>query len=109
MGAGFILLSRAWPVLWKAQREHRLATTGPYGRIRHPQYVGFLLQWPTLLTLAMFPILALAYRRLARSEERDVRPEFGVDYDAYAAATPRFIPRLVRRRAGQTETPGFGA
>ena len=107
MGAGFIVLSRAWPVLWKAQRERRLATTGPYAAIRHPQYVafllimaGFLLQWPTLLTLAMFPVLALAYGRLARSEELEVRAEFGADYDAYAAATPRFIPRARVRRLG---------
>jgi protein-S-isoprenylcysteine O-methyltransferase Ste14 len=105
MGAGFILLSKAWPVLWKAQREQRLATSGPYAAVRHPQYVGFLLimagfllQWPTLLTLAMFPILALAYSRLARSEERDVRTEFGADYDAYAAATPRFIPHVGKMR-----------
>ena len=105
MGAGFILLSRAWPVLWKAQREEHLATTGPYGTIRHPQYVGFLLimagfllQWPTLLTLAMFPLLAIAYTRLARAEEREVRAAFGTEYDAYAAATPGFIPRLWHRR-----------
>ena len=105
MGAGFILLSRAWPVLWKAQREEHLATTGPYGTIRHPQYVGFLLimagfllQWPTLLTLAMFPLLAIAYTRLARAEEREVRAAFATEYDAYAAATPGFIPRLWHRR-----------
>ena len=105
MGAGFIVLSKAWPVLWKAQRDHRLATTGPYAAVRHPQYVafllimaGFLLQWPTLLTLAMFPVLAFAYTRLAMSEERDVRAEFGADYDAYAVLTPRFIPRLRGRR-----------
>ena len=105
MGAGFILLSRAWPVLWRAQREHLLATTGPYGAVRHPQYVGFLLimagfllQWPTLLTLAMFPVLTFAYARLARSEENDVRAEFGADYDAYTAVTPRFIPHLRGRR-----------
>ena len=105
MGAGFIVLSRAWPVLWRAQRERRLAITGPYAAVRHPQYVGFLLimaglllQWPTLLTVPMFPILALAYARLARSEEREVRAEFGAEYDAYAASTPRFVPRLWRRR-----------
>ena len=108
MGTGIILLSRAWPVLWKAQREHRLATTGPYGAIRHPQYVGFLLimaglllQWPTLLTIVMFPILSLAYTRLAIAEERDVRAEFGADYDAYAAATPRFIPHPREKRLPQ--------
>ena len=105
MGAGIILLSKAWPVLWRAQREQRLATTGPYAAVRHPQYVGFLLimaglllQWPTLLTVPMFPILALAYARLARSEEREVRAQFGAEYDAYAASTPRFIPRLWHRR-----------
>jgi methanethiol S-methyltransferase len=58
---GFVLLSGAWRVLYRAQRTHELAVTGPYAYIRHPQYaafilimVGFLLQWPTLLTLAMF-------------------------------------------------------
>ena len=108
MGAGIVLLSRAWPVLWKAQREHRLAIAGPYGKIRHPQYLGFLLimaglllQWPTLLTIVMFPILALAYTRLAIAEERDVRAEFGADYDSYAAATPRFIPRIGEKHLPQ--------
>ena len=55
---GFILLSAAWKVLYQAQRRHGLATTGPYARVRHPQYdafvlilFGFLLQWPTILTL----------------------------------------------------------
>lgn len=105
MIAGFVVLSKAWPVLWRAQREHRLATTGPYAAVRHPQYLGFLLimagfllQWPTLLTLAMFPMLTLAYTRLARAEEREVRAEFGADYDTYAARTPRFLPRVRQQR-----------
>lgn len=108
MLAGFIVLSRAWPVLWRAQREHRLATTGPYAAVRHPQYLGFLLimagfllQWPTLLTLVMFPILTVAYARLARVEEREVRAEFGADYDTYAARTPRFLPRVRQQRVAQ--------
>ncbi len=108
LGAGFIVLIKAWPVLWRAQREHRLATTGPYAAVRHPQYVGFLLimagfllQWPTLLTLVMFPVLAFAYTRLARSEEREVRKEFGTAYEQYAAATPGFVPRLRSGRAPQ--------
>lgn len=116
MGAGFIVLAKAWPVLWKAQGEHRLATTGAYGGIRHPQYLGFLLimagfllQWPTLLTLLMFPVLAFAYTRLAIAEEREVRAEFGTAYDQYAAATPRFLPRFGRRRARSAGAAGFGA
>jgi protein-S-isoprenylcysteine O-methyltransferase Ste14 len=103
IGGGFWLIASAWSVLWRAQREGKLATTGAYERIRHPQYagflaimVGFLLQWPTILTLAMFPVLVYVYRRLAIGEEREVRREFGISWDAYAAATPRFIPHLHR-------------
>ena len=62
---------------------------------------GLLFQWPTLLTIVMFPILSLAYTRLAIAEERDVRAEFGADYDAYAAATPRFIPHPREKRLPQ--------
>jgi protein-S-isoprenylcysteine O-methyltransferase Ste14 len=98
---GFILLASAWDVLYKAQRSHTLATTGPYATIRHPQYLsfisimfGFLLQWPTILTLLMFPVLVWMYTRLARQEEREVRAEFGAEYDRYASNTPAFFPRL---------------
>jgi protein-S-isoprenylcysteine O-methyltransferase Ste14 len=55
---------------------------------------GFLLQWPTLLTLAMFPVLVWMYLRLARAEEREVRTVFGDVYDRYAAKTPAWLPRL---------------
>lgn len=98
--AGFILLSNAWRVLYKAQREHTLAVTGPYAKIRHPQYIafviimfGFLLQWPTLITLALFPILVWMYVRLARDEERGAKLEFGEVWDVYAKQTSAFIPR----------------
>jgi protein-S-isoprenylcysteine O-methyltransferase Ste14 len=101
---GFILLAAAWDVLYKAQREHRLATTGPYAHLRHPQYVGFitimigfLVQWPTLLTLIMFPILVTMYVRLARREERVAQAEFGDAYARYAMNTPAFFPRLRKR------------
>ena len=98
---GFLMLASAWSVLYAAQREHRLATTGLYARMRHPQYVafvlillGFLLQWPTLLTLAMFPVLVGMYAWLARREEADMERMFGDAYRRYAARTPRFLPRL---------------
>lgn len=106
LAAGFILLASAWRVLYPAQRTHTLATTGPYASLRHPQYtafilimIGFLLQWPTLLTLIMFPILVIMYVRLARREEREVAAEFGQAYGAYAAKTPAFFPHLRHRRA----------
>ena len=104
--AGFFLLSAAWGVLYRSQREGTLATTGPYAHARHPQYVafivimfGFLLQWPTVVTLVMFPILVTVYVRLAYREEREIREEHGRLWDEYAARTPRFIPRLRRGRA----------
>ena len=97
---GFILLVAAWRVLYKAQHSHELATTGVYAHIRHPQYaafivimIGFLLQWPTLITLVMFPILVWIYVRLAHREECEVSAEFGDVYAQYAAATPGFLPR----------------
>ena len=101
IGGGFVLLSSAWKVLYQAQRSGHLASSGPYARIRHPQYaafvlimLGFLAQWPTLLTLLMFPVLLWMYVRLARREEREVEDEFGDTYRRYAAATPAFFPHL---------------
>ena len=84
--------------------------TGPYRLIRHPQYVafvlimfGFLLQWPTVLTVAMFPVLGLMYVRLSTSEERDSELAFGDSWRAYAAVTPRFFPAL---RGSSRQCPG---
>ena len=98
---GFILISNAWAVLYAAQKQRALATTGPYAYVRHPQYVGFimvmfgfLLQWPTILTLIMFPVLVWMYVRLAHEEEREAIAEFGDTYRQYAARVPGFFPRL---------------
>ncbi|MDE0852989.1 MAG: isoprenylcysteine carboxylmethyltransferase family protein [Nevskia sp.] len=102
---GFILTAVSWKILYAAQKAHQLAVTGPYARIRHPQYVGFvlvmtgfLLQWPTIITLAMYPILVTMYVRLALHEERDAQIEFGAEYERYAAQVPRFFPRFGRPR-----------
>lgn len=100
IGGGFWLLASAWHVLYDAQRQHRLANTGPYAHIRHPQYLGFvlimlgfLLQWPTLLTLVMLPVLTIMYVRLAKAEEHDSAIAFGEAWHEYASRTPAFIPR----------------
>jgi protein-S-isoprenylcysteine O-methyltransferase Ste14 len=100
IGGGFILIATAWRVLHEAQRAGNLATTGPYARLRHPQYVGFVLimigfflQWPTLVTGLMLPVLIVMYWRLARSEEREVEAAFGDKYRRYASAVPAFLPR----------------
>lgn len=109
IGGGFWMISVAWHVLYTAQQRHELATTGPYAHVRHPQYVGFVLimlgflvQWPTLLTLAMFPVLVWMYVRLARQEERESLAEFGSAYAAYEHRVPAFVPRLGRRSGVNT-------
>lgn len=101
---GFWLLSAAWKVLYEAQTAHRLATAGPYARIRHPQYVGFVLimfgflvQWPTLVTLAMFPILMFMYWRLARREEQEMEAAFGAEYASYRDRVSGYWPSWTRK------------
>ncbi len=97
---GFWLLASSWNVLYKSQKEGTLASTGTYSYIRHPQYLafmiimfGFLLQWPTLPTLVMFPILVYIYVHLSKREEEDALAIFGNQYKSYMQKTPAFIPK----------------
>jgi len=99
-----MLIATSWRKLYTAQQKGVLATTGPYSYVRHPQYVGFilvmfgfLLQWPTILTLAMFPVLVWMYVHLARQEEREALTVFGDAYREYMARVPGFVPRRVMR------------
>lgn len=100
IGGGFWLVAWAWAVLYRAQQQRGLARSGPYAWMRHPQYAGFVLiltgflvQWPTLLTLLMYPVLVVMYRRLARLEEAEARRSLGRAYAEYADHTPAFLPR----------------
>lgn len=101
---GFTLISNAWQILYKAQKRNELATSGIYKSIRHPQYVafvliifGFLVQWPTLVTLLMAPILIWRYIRLAKIEEMEMLEQFGDVYIRYSQRTPRYFPNLIKR------------
>ncbi len=94
---GIALMAAGWWQIWRARGE--LVTGGLHRFVRHPQYTGFVLlitgflvQWPTLLTLVLFPILIFAYVRLARREERDLEQRFGDEYAAYRARTPMLLP-----------------
>jgi len=109
MVGGLILLGASWKKLFQARQQGNLATTGPYAHVRHPQYVafvlimvGFLLEWPTLPTLILFPLLTLRYVRLARQEEREAQAQFGTAYSNYAAHTPAFLPRVRTHLAPDT-------
>jgi len=110
--AGFWLLSSAWRVLYAAQRAGTPAHTGVYARLRHPQYVGFVLimvgflfQWPTIVTLTMFPILVFMYARLAGREERDALAEFGNAYRDYMREVPAFVPKFGSHEDRWTSPP----
>ena len=99
--AGVGIFMEGWRELHKAQKENRLATDRLYGVVRHPQYTGLFLalfgegivHWPTVFSVALFPVIVVAYYLLARSEERKVEEEFGDVYRTYRGRVPMFIPR----------------
>jgi methanethiol S-methyltransferase len=87
---------------WSAgENGGRLVVEGLYSRIRHPQYLGFLvvsfgvlLEWATLPLVILWPILAVLYRSLAKKEEAEMAARFGAEWEAYKARTGMFLPRL---------------
>jgi protein-S-isoprenylcysteine O-methyltransferase Ste14 len=98
IAAGVSLVALGWHRVY--QGRGTLVTGGIYGRLRHPQYlglilvvVGFNIQWPTLLTLAMAPILIIMYVHLARREDQELAARFGEQFTAYASLVPAFWPR----------------
>ena len=98
LGIGMII--EGWRELYQAQKEGRLMTTRLYGLVRHPQYTGIFLvifgegvvHWPTIFSVAMFPIIVIAYVLLARREERQMEEKFGEEYRAYRDRVPAFLP-----------------
>lgn len=98
---GIGLFAQGWRELYRAQKERRLATGGLYAFVRHPQYTGLfvglfgegVVHWPTIFSVALFPVIVLVYWLLARREERRVLQEFGDEYRTYMQRVPMFIPR----------------
>jgi len=93
---GVLLVVLGW---WELHRHREgLVTTGVYRHLRHPQYAGlvlvtagWLVHWPTLPGLLMWPVLAWAYARQARREEAELARRFGAEYRAYARRTPAWF------------------
>ena len=99
MLAGLLIMGAGWSKIHKAKGT--LVTDGVYSWVRHPQYaglflitVGMLVQWPTIITAATWPVLLFIYYRLARREEREAEARFGEAYRAYQERVPMFIPRF---------------
>ncbi|MBN8900489.1 MAG: isoprenylcysteine carboxylmethyltransferase family protein, partial [Rhodospirillales bacterium] len=92
---------------YRAQGEHRLATTGLYSLVRHPQYTGLfvglfgegVVHWPTIFSVTLFPLIVIVYILLAYREERQMLKQFGEEYRLYKARVPMFFPGP--RRWGQ--------
>lgn len=102
IATGAIIALLGWRQVYRGRGV--LVQTGLYRRIRHPQYTGFflfltgsLINWPTLITIVMFPLLCWTYYRLAREEESDAVVAFGDDYRAYQQVSGMFLPRMVGR------------
>ncbi len=95
---GFMIIGKGWALIHTAKGE--LVTTGPYARVRHPQYTGLflvmismLIQWPTIITAAMFPVLIYVYYRLSKREEEEMIKTYGDEYRRYMEKTPMFMPK----------------
>ncbi len=95
---GLVVMGKAWKQIHKANSE--MVTSGLYRLVRHPQYsglflitIGMLIQWPTIITFAMWPILMLMYYRLALREEKEMEMKFE-GYIEYKQKVPMFWPRL---------------
>ena len=103
--AGATMVAGGWRRIHQARREGRLMTEGVYSMVRHPQYTGLfiivfgegIVHWPTVVSVAAFPIIVLAYTVLARKEEGQMLEEFGDEYRQYQRQVPMFIPRFSKR------------
>ncbi len=103
IGFGILLVIFGWYQIYEA--KGKLVKTGLYKYTRNPQYIGFLLitgglniQWLTIITTALWPVLAFLYWRLTKIEEKESEARYGKEFLEYKRTTPRFIPRLTRKK-----------
>ena len=95
---GFVIMWKGWKLIHG--EKDGLVTEGPYAYVRHPQYsglflvmIGMLIQWPTIITALMFPVLIYVYYRLSKREEEEMIKAYGDEYRQYVTKTPMFIPK----------------
>ncbi len=96
---GFVIMWKGWKLIHGAKDS--LVMDGPYAYVRHPQYfglfvimIGMLIQWPTIITALMFPVLVFIYYRLSKKEEEEMIRTFGDEYKQYRVRVPMFIPKI---------------
>ncbi|MCW4019322.1 MAG: isoprenylcysteine carboxylmethyltransferase family protein [Candidatus Bathyarchaeota archaeon] len=101
MVAGVLLIVFGWRDIHKGKAKDQLVSTGIYARIRHPQYLGFLLltlgmnlEWTTIFTFMLWPVLVIMYYRLAKEEDTENLEQFGEEFRKYRENVPGFLPRI---------------
>lgn len=100
---GIYLMYSGWMKIYKSKGD-KLVTDGIYSYVRHPQYgglflitVGFLIQWPSLITIVMWPLLTFAYYKLAKREEKELKVMFGKEFLEYKRKVPLLFPKVFNR------------
>ena len=97
IAVGVWLVTEGWSRIYYS--KGKIINSGIYSKMRHPQYsgillisFGFLIQWPTLITLLLFPFLIVMYYKLAKKEEKDIEKKYKKEYLDYKKKVPIFIP-----------------
>jgi protein-S-isoprenylcysteine O-methyltransferase Ste14 len=116
LGGVFVSLWAIWSTLRRGvildaghfiKAAHPLVTTGAYGFVRNPMYLGVILIWFGLAVALLNRVLLLTsvvyvvpvFWRYIVVEEQLMARGFGVEFEAYARAVGRLLPRLHRRAA----------
>ncbi len=99
---GIGIFIQGWRELYRSHLDDRIAATGLYKLVRHPQYTGLfiglfgegVIHWPTLFSVGLFPVIIFTYFLLARNEEQRMVDRHGDAYRTYQQQVPMFLPRL---------------
>lgn len=94
-----VVLGQNWSAIVQLKQNHELIVRGPYSFVRHPIYTGLLLayfgtglaigEWRVLIGLV---IMAIAFWRKLRLEERWLCELFGDQYRGYMQRVKALVP-----------------
>lgn len=93
-------LGRYYTLTLKTTSKQSLVDWGPYRRVRHPGYLGYLLMWigigavstSVIAVAAVFVLTGSAYVYRINNEEELLRAALGESYEEYAKRTDRLVP-----------------
>jgi protein-S-isoprenylcysteine O-methyltransferase Ste14 len=96
----YYLMHRGGGTLWPFVSPRRMVVAGPYAHVQHPIWLGLLFVvcgealWMQSAILALYAVIVtiLANLYVSTIEEPRLGHRFGVDYQAYRAAVPRWFP-----------------